>query len=58
MATPQVGLIMGSKSDWDTMKAAAEVLDALGVRTKPRSSPRTAPPSASTITPPAPSHAG
>ncbi len=26
-----VGLIMGSKSDWDTMKAAAEVLDALGV---------------------------
>lgn len=31
MATPQVGLIMGSKSDWDTMKAAAEVLDALGV---------------------------
>ncbi len=31
MATPHVGLIMGSKSDWDTMKAAAEVLDALGV---------------------------
>jgi 5-(carboxyamino)imidazole ribonucleotide mutase len=33
MATlnPLVGLIMGSKSDWDTMKAAAEVLDALGV---------------------------
>lgn len=31
MATPQVGLIMGSKSDWDTMKAAAEVLEALGV---------------------------
>ena len=31
MATPPVGLIMGSKSDWDTMKAAAEVLDALGV---------------------------
>ncbi|ANP47074.1 5-(carboxyamino)imidazole ribonucleotide mutase [Candidatus Viadribacter manganicus] len=27
----QVGLIMGSKSDWETMKAAAEVLDALGV---------------------------
>jgi len=26
-----VGLIMGSKSDWDTMKAAADVLDALGV---------------------------
>ncbi len=34
MATPTnppVGLIMGSKSDWDTMKAAADVLDALGV---------------------------
>ena len=33
MATPNplVGLIMGSKSDWDTMKAAAEILDALGV---------------------------
>ncbi len=33
MATPNplVGLIMGSKSDWDTMKAAAEVLEALGV---------------------------
>ncbi|MGQ0532374.1 MAG: 5-(carboxyamino)imidazole ribonucleotide mutase [Caulobacteraceae bacterium] len=33
MATPNpsVGLIMGSKSDWETLKAAAEVLDALGV---------------------------
>lgn len=31
MATPPVGLIMGSKSDWETLKAAAEVLDALGV---------------------------
>ncbi|OQW60628.1 MAG: 5-(carboxyamino)imidazole ribonucleotide mutase [Proteobacteria bacterium HN_bin10] len=31
MATPQVGLIMGSKSDWETMQAAADVLDALGV---------------------------
>lgn len=28
---PLVGLIMGSKSDWDTMKGAAETLDALGV---------------------------
>jgi 5-(carboxyamino)imidazole ribonucleotide mutase len=26
-----VGLIMGSKSDWETMRAAAEALDALGV---------------------------
>ncbi|MEZ6023829.1 MAG: 5-(carboxyamino)imidazole ribonucleotide mutase [Hyphomonadaceae bacterium] len=33
MATPNpsVGLIMGSKSDWETMKAAAEMLEALGV---------------------------
>lgn len=28
---PLVGLIMGSKSDWDTMKGAAEILEALGV---------------------------
>ena len=28
---PLVGLIMGSKSDWETLKAAAEQLDALGV---------------------------
>jgi len=29
--SPKVGLIMGSQSDWDTMKAAAEALEALGV---------------------------
>ena len=28
---PQVGIIMGSQSDWDTMKEAHEVLHALGV---------------------------
>ena len=27
----QVGIIMGSKSDWPTMKQAADMLDALGV---------------------------
>ena len=27
----QVGIIMGSRSDWDTMKAAAETLEALGI---------------------------
>ncbi len=27
----QVGLIMGSRSDWEVMKGAAEVLEALGV---------------------------
>ncbi len=29
--TPRVGIIMGSQSDWDTMRAAAEVLENLGV---------------------------
>jgi 5-(carboxyamino)imidazole ribonucleotide mutase len=28
---PLVGFIMGSQSDWDTMRAAAEMLDQLGV---------------------------
>lgn len=28
---PSVGLIMGSKSDWETLSAAAEMLDKLGV---------------------------
>ena len=27
----QVGIIMGSQSDWPTMKAAADILDELGV---------------------------
>ena len=29
--TPQVGIIMGSQSDWSTLRHAAETLDALGV---------------------------
>ncbi len=29
--SPQVGVIMGSQSDWDTMRHAAEVLAGLGV---------------------------
>jgi len=29
---PLVGIIMGSKSDWETMRAAAETLDRFGVR--------------------------
>lgn len=28
---PKVGIIMGSQSDWPTLKPAAEILDALGV---------------------------
>ena len=31
MTTPKVGIIMGSQSDWATMKHAADVLDELGV---------------------------
>jgi 5-(carboxyamino)imidazole ribonucleotide mutase len=36
MGEPQVGVIMGSRSDWDTMKAAAETLEELGVRYETR----------------------
>ncbi|MGE0868950.1 MAG: 5-(carboxyamino)imidazole ribonucleotide mutase [Kofleriaceae bacterium] len=31
MTTPRVGIIMGSKSDWATMKHAADMLSELGV---------------------------
>jgi 5-(carboxyamino)imidazole ribonucleotide mutase len=31
MAEPLVGIIMGSNSDWETMRHAAETLDSLGV---------------------------
>ena len=31
MTEPLVGIIMGSKSDWETMRHAAETLDQLGV---------------------------
>jgi 5-(carboxyamino)imidazole ribonucleotide mutase len=31
MAKIQIGIVMGSQSDWSTMKHAAEILDALGV---------------------------
>jgi len=31
MIKPQVGLVMGSQSDWSTMRHAAEMLDELGV---------------------------
>lgn len=31
MATPLVGIIMGSKSDWETMAHAAQTLEKLGV---------------------------
>jgi 5-(carboxyamino)imidazole ribonucleotide mutase len=31
MSTPQVGIVMGSSSDWEVMKHAAEMLKSLGV---------------------------
>jgi 5-(carboxyamino)imidazole ribonucleotide mutase len=31
VTTPPVGIIMGSRSDWETMRHAADELDALGV---------------------------
>jgi 5-(carboxyamino)imidazole ribonucleotide mutase len=31
MTEPLVGIIMGSKSDWETMRHAAEMLDKLGI---------------------------
>jgi 5-(carboxyamino)imidazole ribonucleotide mutase len=34
--TPQVGVIMGSRSDWETMKNAIDILDELGVRAESR----------------------
>ena len=30
-SSPLVGVLMGSKSDWETMRAAAEILDEFGV---------------------------
>ena len=31
-SNPLVGILIGSKSDWETMQAAAEILDEFGVR--------------------------
>ena len=31
MADMQIGIIMGSQSDWPTMKGAADILDELGL---------------------------
>ncbi|HUG45267.1 MAG TPA: 5-(carboxyamino)imidazole ribonucleotide mutase [Sphingomicrobium sp.] len=36
MAAPKVGIIMGSKSDWETMRYATEMLDSLGVSNETR----------------------
>lgn len=36
MAEPSVGIIMGSQSDWPTMKQAADILDELGIEYETR----------------------
>jgi len=36
MTTPKVGLIMGSQSDWPTLRAAAAILDALEIPSESR----------------------
>lgn len=36
MGNPQIGIIMGSQSDWATMKEAAVILDELGVEYETR----------------------
>lgn len=36
MGEPQVGVIMGSRSDWDTMRAAVEILEDLDIRHETR----------------------
>ena len=50
-SSASVGIIMGSQSDWATLRHAAETLDALGVPTRRASSPPTARPSACTAMP-------
>ena len=39
-SAPLVGIIMGSKSDWETMANAAKALDALGIAYEVRSEER------------------
>lgn len=36
MGEPQVGVIMGSRSDWETMKHCVDTLEELGVRSETR----------------------
>jgi len=47
MEQPQVGIIMGSQSDWPTMREAASLLDELGVAHERASSRPIAPPTGS-----------
>ena len=57
-ASPVVGIIMGSRSDWPTLKAAASILDTLKVPYETAWSPPTAPLSGSTAMPTARGSAG
>ena len=43
-SVPKVGLIMGSQSDWPTMRNAAAMLDRLGVAYEARIVPAHPPP--------------
>ena len=43
MSQIKVGIIMGSQSDWPTMREAADILDALGIPFEKKSYPHTAP---------------
>ena len=58
MAGPPVAIIMGSQSDWATMRHAAETLDALGVGMRRGSSPPIARPTGSSPSPRAPRRQG
>ena len=44
MAKPRVAILMGSQSDWETMRSAEEALEALGIESRPACSPRIARP--------------
>ena len=55
---PRVGVVMGSASDWPTMRGAVEMLERFGVPASARSSRRTARPSGCASTPGPPRSAG
>ena len=53
-----VGVVMGSSSDWETLRAATEILAEFGVPTKRASSRPTACPTTCSPTPRQPPDAG
>ena len=50
-AGQSVGIVMGSQSDWDTMRHAASTLERLGIAYETRMSQHIAHPTGSMITP-------